>query len=67
MEQKVAIKFRVILKKTATKTLKMLKSAYGEEYLSRTNVFEWHKMLKEGGESLQGDKRVKRKLTAFLF
>jgi hypothetical protein len=52
MEQRAAIKFCVKLKKTATETFGMLKSAYGEECLSRTNVFEWHKRFKEGRQSL---------------
>jgi hypothetical protein len=39
MEQRAAIKFCVKLKKTATETFEMLKSAYVEEYISRTNVF----------------------------
>jgi hypothetical protein len=42
MEQGAAIKFCVKLKKTTTETFGMLKSAYGEELLSRTSVFEWH-------------------------
>jgi hypothetical protein len=42
MEQRAAIKFYVKLKKTATETFEMLKSAYGEECLSGTSVFEWH-------------------------
>jgi hypothetical protein len=36
MEQREAIKFCVKLKKTSTETFEMLKSAYGEECLSRT-------------------------------
>jgi hypothetical protein len=36
------------IKKTATGTFKMFKSAYGEKSLSRKNVFEWHKRLDEG-------------------
>jgi hypothetical protein len=47
MEQRAAIKFRVKLKKTVTETFEMLKSTYGEECLSRTNVFEWHKISKK--------------------
>jgi hypothetical protein len=43
----------VELKKTATETFEMLKSAYGEEFLSRTSVSEWHKSFKDGRESLQ--------------
>jgi transposase len=35
----------------------MLKSAYGEECLSRSSVFEWHKRFKEGRELLQDDER----------
>jgi hypothetical protein len=48
MEQRAAIKFCVKLKKTATETFEMLKSAYGEECLSRTSMFERHKRFKEG-------------------
>jgi hypothetical protein len=48
LEQKAAIKFCVELKKTATETSAMLKSAYGEECLSRTSVSEWHRRFKEG-------------------
>jgi hypothetical protein len=33
MEQKAAITFSVKVNKTATETFKMLKSAYGEEFL----------------------------------
>jgi hypothetical protein len=40
MEQRAAIKFCVKLKKTATETFEMFKSAYGEECLSSTSVFE---------------------------
>jgi hypothetical protein len=40
MEQGAAIKFCVKLGKTATKTFEMLKSEYGEECFSRTNMFE---------------------------
>jgi hypothetical protein len=48
MEQRAAMKFCVKLKKTAPETFEMLKSAYSEDCLSRTSVFEWHKKLKEG-------------------
>jgi hypothetical protein len=40
MEERATVKFHVKLKKTATETFEMLKNAYGEECLSRTNVFE---------------------------
>jgi hypothetical protein len=60
MQQRAANKFCVKLKKTATETSEMLKSAYGEEFLSRTSAFEWHKMFKGGRESLQDDERKGR-------
>jgi hypothetical protein len=41
------LSFFVKLKKTATETFEMLKSAYGEECLSRTSVFEWRKSSKK--------------------
>jgi hypothetical protein len=64
MEQRAAIKVCVILKKTATETFEILKSVYGEEYLLRTSVFEWHKRFKEGQESLQDDERQGRPSTS---
>jgi hypothetical protein len=45
MEQRAVIKFGVKLNKTTSETLR---SAYGEERLSRTSVFEWHKRFEEG-------------------
>jgi transposase len=46
--------------KTATETFEMLKNAYGEECLSKTSVFEWHKRFKDGREFLQGYQRKAR-------
>jgi hypothetical protein len=53
--------------KTATETFEMLKSAYGEECLSRTSVFEWHKRFKEAQKVRMQESRVKIILTAFLY
>jgi uncharacterized protein YecE (DUF72 family) len=44
---RAAINFSVKLKKTVTETLELLKSAYGEECLSRTSVFEWQQIFKK--------------------
>jgi hypothetical protein len=66
MERRAAIKFCVKLKKTATGTFEMLKSAYGEECLSRTSVFEWRERFKEGRESLEDDEGKKTMLAAFF-
>jgi hypothetical protein len=48
MEQRAAIKFCVKFKETATETFKMLKSAYGEQCLSGTSVFECTEGSKKG-------------------
>jgi hypothetical protein len=44
----------------------MLKSAYGEECLLRTSVFEWHKRFKEGQKVRMQKLQVKTMLTAFF-
>jgi hypothetical protein len=44
-EQSMCIKFCVKLGKNGVETLKMLKTAYGENALSRTTVFGRHKMF----------------------
>ena len=61
MEQRVNLKFLVKLGKTATEALTMLTKVYGDECLSRTQVFEWFKRFKEGRESTvdQGWAKVK--------
>jgi hypothetical protein len=66
MEQRGAIKFRVKLKKTATETFEMLKSAYGGECLSRTVVSEWHKRFREAQKARIQKSRVKTTLTEFV-
>ena len=35
----------------------MLQQVYGEETLSRTHAFEWHKRFKEGREEVEDDPR----------
>jgi hypothetical protein len=67
IEQRAAFKFCVKLKKTATETFEMLKSVYCEECLSRTSVFEWHKMFKEAHKVRMQKSRVKTMLTAFFY
>jgi CRISPR/Cas system-associated protein Csm6 len=46
--------------------LEMLKSAYGEECLSRKSVFEWHKRFKEAQKVRMQKSWVKTMLTAFF-
>jgi hypothetical protein len=65
MEQRAVIKFCVKLKKTATETFEMLKSAYGEKCLSRASVFEWCKRYIEAQKVRMQKLQVKTMLTAF--
>ncbi|XP_050527794.1 protein GVQW3-like [Daktulosphaira vitifoliae] len=60
IEQRVSIKFCVKLKKTATETLKMIQEAFGEDALSRTQVFEWHKNFRDGREDVHDEQRIGR-------
>jgi hypothetical protein len=64
MGKRGAIKFCLKLKKPLTETFEMLRNAYGEECLSRTNMFKWHKNVKEGRESLQDDEWKDRPSTS---
>ncbi|KAJ8940841.1 hypothetical protein NQ318_005287 [Aromia moschata] len=60
MEQRVNLKFLVKLGKTFTEAYAMLKEVYGNECLSRTQVFEWFKRFKEGRETTEDDPRPGR-------
>ena len=50
VEQCVNVKFCVKLGKSVTEAYNLLKKVYGDERLSRTQVFEWFKGLKREGE-----------------
>ncbi|GFG30570.1 hypothetical protein Cfor_10488 [Coptotermes formosanus] len=63
IEQRINIKFLVKLKKTATETVYLLREAYGEDALSKSRVFEWHKRFSEGRENVEDDERSGRPVT----
>jgi hypothetical protein len=48
IDQRVCIKFCMMLGKSATETLQMVREAFGEHSLSGTAVFEWHSRFKAG-------------------
>jgi hypothetical protein len=48
VEQRVNVKFLAKLGKFATETYGLLMEVYGDEYVSRTQVFVWFKRFKEG-------------------
>ena len=51
LEQRYAIKFCAKLGKSGSKTLQLLRTAYGDAVLSSAQVFRWHKAFKDGRES----------------
>jgi hypothetical protein len=53
IEQHVCMKFCKKLGKFATRTLKMLREAFGGHFLSWTLVFEWHSSIKAGQVSVE--------------
>jgi hypothetical protein len=55
MEQRLAIKFCVRAGKSVTETLQMVNAAYGDQILSRSNVFRWY-----GREDTEDDPRSGR-------
>ena len=52
-KQRAAIDFCVKLGKTFTETHQMPQNAYGDDCLSRTQVYEWFGRFKSGRETLE--------------
>ncbi|XP_060774022.1 protein GVQW3-like, partial [Neoarius graeffei] len=58
------LKFLVRLGKTPSEALRLLQQVYGDETMSRSWVFEWHKRFKEGPEDVEDDPRSRRPSTS---
>ena len=63
-EQRINLKFLVQLGKTPSDALGMLHEVYGDETMSRSRVFEWHKRFEEGREDVEDDSRSGRPSTS---
>ncbi|GFW97053.1 protein GVQW3 [Trichonephila clavipes] len=63
-DQRICIKFCFKLGKTGTETYEMMKTAFGDEAMSRARVFEWFRPFKEGRQSLNSDPRSGRPSTS---
>ena len=57
LEERYAIKLCFKLGKNATETYGKLQTAFRPSCMNRASVFEWHKRLKEGKESVRDDER----------
>ena len=60
LDERYAIKLCFKLGKNATETYGMLHTAFRPSCMNRASVFEWHKRLKEGRESVRDDERCGR-------
>ena len=56
-EQHAFIKFGFKLGKTATECYEMLKTAFGEQAMGRSQTFQWLSRFKAGRTSIDDDKR----------
>jgi len=63
-EQRVCIKFCVKLGRNDAETFEMLRTAFGEQCLSRACIFKWHKRFKEGRDSVDDNPRSGRPTTS---
>ena len=54
----------VCLGKTPTEALKLLQEVNGDDTMSRTCLFEWHRRFKEGREEVEDDYRSGRASTS---
>jgi len=62
--QRVCIKFCVKLGRNGAEAFEMLRTAFGEQCLSRARIFEWYKRLKEGRDSVHDNPRSGRLTTS---
>ena len=62
-EQRVWVKFCLLLGKSAAKTLLMLQEIFKEAVLSKTQVYEWYSRVKEGEMSCEDQPRSGRPST----
>ena len=60
LEERYAIKSCFKLGQIATETYGMLQTAFRPSCMNRASVFEWHKRVKEGRESVKDDERCGR-------
>jgi len=60
----MCLKFCCKLGKNFAETFQLLKQAYGEDFMSRSQCYEWFKHFKEGRMSVGEDSRLERPSTS---
>ena len=60
LEERYAIKLCFKIGKNARETYGTFHTAFAASCMDRASVFEWHKRLKEGRESVRDDERCGR-------
>ncbi|PNF14149.1 hypothetical protein B7P43_G17665 [Cryptotermes secundus] len=63
-EQRAVVKFCFLLGKSGTETLEMLKTAYKDDAMGKTQLFEWFSRFKNGEMSIDDKPRSDRPSTA---
>jgi len=58
MEQRANIKFSFKLGKTAAKTVELMRQVYGDNCLSRAQIFRWYARFKSGVETIEDETRL---------
>jgi hypothetical protein len=61
MEQQLVIKFCFKAGRSAMETLQMVNAAYGDQALSRSNVFRWYGRFRDGREDTEDNPRSDRR------
>ncbi len=64
IEQRNAIKFCFKAGMNGVETYRMMKTAYGDDCLSRSNIFEWFSKFRDGRQSVEDDERTGRPCTS---
>jgi len=57
MEQRANIKFCFKLRKIAAETMELMRQVYGDNYLSRAQIFRWYAQFKSGVETIEDEAR----------
>ena len=60
MEQRANIKFCFKLGKTAAETVELIRQVYGDNCLSRAQIFRWYARFKSGVETIEDEDRPGR-------